>query len=210
MQQYTAGLPMNPACPACYNPPIFFAHGHYCVNAGQNAPWNRGAAYSYDFTVPEPVPPGGKSNWTSSMVRSSEFPHAPAGCHRRLVADRFRRRNRPHPDQQDLGRRRSVEPYAVSRRPTHRRGDNNSGGCLVGIHSGPDIHDHPQLIIHQPDDPFGLTDEMFSEHAGSSGGNVLFGDGSVRFISSFIDGDTWWYLSTMNVGDLPNMQTLAE
>jgi hypothetical protein len=32
----------------------------------------------------------------------------------------------------------------------------------------------------------------------------------VRFISVFIDSDTWWYLSTMNAGDLPNMQTFAE
>ena len=51
---------------------------------------------------------------------------------------------------------------------------------------------------------------MFSEHAGWTGCNVLFGDGSVRFISVFIDADTWWFLSTMNVGDVPNLQTLAE
>ena len=46
---------------------------------------------------------------------------------------------------------------------------------------------------------------MYSEHAGRSGGNVLFGDGSVRFVSAFIDGDTWWALSTMNVGDVPQL-----
>ncbi len=89
-------------------------------------------------------------------------------------------------------------------------GNNNSGGCLVGVHSGPDIHDHPKVIIHPPDDPVGDIDEMYSEHYGQTGGNVLFGDGSVRFITTFIDGDTWWYLSTMNAGDVPNMQTLAE
>ena len=75
----------------------------------------------------------------------------------------------------------------------------------MGAHSGPDVHDHPNIIIHAPDNPFGHTDEMYSEHAGRSGGNVLFGDGSVRFISAFIDGDTWWALSTMNVGDLPQL-----
>jgi prepilin-type processing-associated H-X9-DG protein len=51
---------------------------------------------------------------------------------------------------------------------------------------------------------------MYSEHAGATGGNVLFGDGGVRFISAFIDADTWCYLSTMNVGDVPSLQTLAE
>ena len=84
-------------------------------------------------------------------------------------------------------------------------GDTNSGGCIVGVHSGPDVHDHPNIIIHAPDNPFGHTDEMYSEHAGRTGGNVLFGDGSVRFVSAFIDGDTWWALSTMNVGDVPQL-----
>ena len=36
------------------------------------------------------------------------------------------------------------------------------------------------------------------------------GTARVRFISVFIDADTWWYLSTMNVGDVPNMQTLTD
>ncbi len=94
--------------------------------------------------------------------------------------------------------------------PAIGQGDDNGGGCLVSIHSGPDVHERPQFIIHQPSDPIGLTDEMFSEHAGWTGCNVLFGDGSVRFISVFIDADTWWFLSTMNVGDVPNMQSLAD
>jgi prepilin-type processing-associated H-X9-DG protein len=81
-------------------------------------------------------------------------------------------------------------------------GDTNSGGCLVGAHSGPDAHDHPQVIIHLPDDPFGHTDEMYAEH-GPPGGNVLFGDGSVRFISTFTDAYTWVALSTMAQGDVP-------
>jgi prepilin-type processing-associated H-X9-DG protein len=80
--------------------------------------------------------------------------------------------------------------------------DCNSGGCLVGVHSGPDVHDHPQVIIHAPNNPFGHTDEMWSEHAGP-GCNVLFGDGSVRFISAFINPNTWVALSTMNQGDVP-------
>jgi prepilin-type processing-associated H-X9-DG protein len=73
---------------------------------------------------------------------------------------------------------------------------------MVGCHSGPDTHDHPQVIIHAPNNPFGHTDEMWGEH-GAPGCNVLFGDGSARFISAFMDANTWWYLSTMNEGDVP-------
>jgi len=72
--------------------------------------------------------------------------------------------------------------------------ENNDAGCLVGAHSGPDLHDHPQVIIHAPNDPFGHTDEMYSEHG--EGANVAFGDGSSRFISMFTDPDVWVALST--------------
>jgi prepilin-type processing-associated H-X9-DG protein len=43
---------------------------------------------------------------------------------------------------------------------------------------------------------------MWSSHPGP-GCNVLFGDGSVRFISTFTNPNTWWALSTMNTGDIP-------
>jgi prepilin-type N-terminal cleavage/methylation domain-containing protein/prepilin-type processing-associated H-X9-DG protein len=212
LQQYTAGCTMCPQGAVCYNPPILFSHGHYALNAGQNGPWNRGAAYSYDFTVPEPVavPPSGTIELD-------------------IINGPFYRNSRTRPRDITDGLSQTVfageadpiltnktwvgvVPWSITapQVPPIGIGDNNSGGCLVGVHSGPDIHDHPNVIIHPPDDPFGHTDEMYSEHAGQTGGNVLFGDGSVRFISAFIDGDTWWYLSTMNVGDLPNMQTLAE
>ena len=74
-----------------------------------------------------------------------------------------------------------------------------AAGCLVGAHSGPDTHDHPQVIIHAPNHPFGHTDEMYAEHPG--GAHVLFGDGSVRLISPFIDPFTWVALSTRNQND---------
>jgi prepilin-type processing-associated H-X9-DG protein len=43
---------------------------------------------------------------------------------------------------------------------------------------------------------------MWSEHT-PAGCNVLLGDGSVRFISAFINPNTWVALSTMNTGDVP-------
>jgi prepilin-type processing-associated H-X9-DG protein len=70
----------------------------------------------------------------------------------------------------------------------------------VGAHSGPDVHDHPDVIIHAPNHPFGHTDEMYSDHIG--GGNVLLGDGSVRFIKQSIYPWTWVALSTRNGGEV--------
>src|SRR5207248_2026841 len=58
LQRYTAGTSDDPQDPVPFSPTIFFAHSHYVTNAGQNGPWNRSPAYSFDLTIPEPV--GGK------------------------------------------------------------------------------------------------------------------------------------------------------
>jgi prepilin-type processing-associated H-X9-DG protein len=87
-----------------------------------------------------------------------------------------------------------VVPYACTPPRPRWPSDPNSGGNLVGAHSGPDVRDHPNVIIHVPNHPFGHTDQMMSEHPG--GANVLFGDGSVRFIKETIHPWTWVALST--------------
>jgi len=51
----------------------------------------------------------------------------------------------------------------------------------INVHSGPGSPDEPIVVIHPPNSAWGFVDEMYSEHPG--GDNVLFGDGSVRFIS---------------------------
>ena len=43
---------------------------------------------------------------------------------------------------------------------------------------------------------------MWAEHTG--GANCLFGDGSVRFISTFIDPNAWVGLSTRDGGEVVN------
>jgi prepilin-type N-terminal cleavage/methylation domain-containing protein/prepilin-type processing-associated H-X9-DG protein len=184
-------------------PGIYFAHSHYVTNAGVNQPWGRATAYSLDFDVPEPIaePTGAlvdlingpfyrNSKTTVHSVSDGLSQTVFIGEHSSILSNKTW-----------VG----VVPGAATCPRLDLRpwpSDCNSGGCLVGAHSGPDVHDHPQVIIHAPNNPFGHTDEMWSEHT-PAGCNVLFGDGSVRFISAFINPYTWVALSTRNEGDVP-------
>ena len=76
----------------------------------------------------------------------------------------------------------------------------DSGGAVVQGHSGPDLHDHPQVIIHQPNHPAQHTDQFESDHVG--GCHCLLGDGSVRFVSQYLDGFVWAGLCTRSSGEV--------
>jgi prepilin-type N-terminal cleavage/methylation domain-containing protein/prepilin-type processing-associated H-X9-DG protein len=177
---------------------IFFAHSHYVTNAGINQPWGRETAYCYNFDVAEPVPGA-----PDCIIDGPFYPNS----HTRVA------------DVSDglsstifLGERSSilcnntwvgVVPGAVTVPRLDLRpwpSENNGATNMVGVHSGPDVHDHPQVIIHVPNNPFGHTDEMWGEH--DMGCNVLFGDGSVRFYTAFTDGNVWVKLSTRNRGEV--------
>jgi prepilin-type N-terminal cleavage/methylation domain-containing protein len=184
-----------------FAPTILFAHSHYVTNAGVHQPWGRAAAYSFDFDTPEPIPANGNKPATidgpfyrDSKTRVADVPDGLSGTvflgehssilsHKTWVGVVPGAATCPRLD---------LRPWAS---------DCNGGGCLVGVHSGPDTHDHPQVIIHAPNNPFGHTDEMWSEHTGP-GCNVLFGDGAVRFVSAFVNPFTWVALSTRNGGDV--------
>ncbi len=173
---------------------IVFAHSHYVTNAGVHQPWGRTTAYSYDFDVPEPIAANGNkparvdgpfyrnSKTTIKMVRDGLSNTVFLGEHSSVLSNKTWVGVVPG----------AVTPPRLDLRPWPS--ENNSAGCLVGVHSGPDTHDHPQVIIHAPNDPFGHTDEMWGEHG--AGCNVVFGDGSVRFITTFIRPDTWVAMST--------------
>jgi len=176
---------------------IFFAHSHYVTNAGVNQPWGRTTAYCYNFDIPEPVPSA-----PDAIINGPFYPNS----HTRV---------RDVPDGLSntifIGERSSilcnntwvgVVPNAVvvprlDLRPW--QSENNAATDLVGCHSGPDTHDHPQVIIHAPNNPFGHTDEMWGDHG--AGCNVLFGDGTVRYYTAFTDGYVWVNLSTRNGGE---------
>ena len=68
----------------------------------------------------------------------------------------------------------------------------------VLCHSGP-AADEPGAV-HPPSFPTCHVCQMYAPWAG---GNVLFGDGSVKFIPTRINLNTWAALSSMNLGDVP-------
>lgn len=78
----------------------------------------------------------------------------------------------------------------------------DAAATLVLVHGGPsggelDITGEP--IIHPVNFPTYHVGQMYSEHPG--GGNVAFGDGSVRFVPDSADLILWAELSSINEGE---------
>ncbi|QEH36047.1 hypothetical protein OJF2_46050 [Aquisphaera giovannonii] len=195
VHRYTNGDSQAPDDGGPFSPEIRFGHSHYVTNAGVNQPWGRSPAYSSDFDVPEPLPNGLSAVINGPFYRNSRTSIA-------AVADGLS-------NTVFLGERTSklcdgtwvgVVPFASVWPKPGWPSDPNSAGDLVGSHSGPDVHDHPQVIIHAPNHPFGHTDEMYSEDG--DGSNILMGDGSVRFIKKTIYPWTWVSLCTRNGGEV--------
>lgn len=196
VMQYTAGTSQSPKNPAPFTPSIFFAHSHYVTNAGIHQPWGRDPAYSADFDVGEPIPAnGGKLAYLDGpFYRNSRIKIASVTDG--LSSTVFVGEHSPTLSNKTWV---GVVPWACTPQKPGWPSEPNSGGCLVGAHSGPDTHDHPNVIIHAPNHPFGHTDEFYSDHLG--GCHILFGDGSVRFISERINPLTWVAMSTRNGGE---------
>ena len=195
LHRYTNGDSGAPNDGGEFSPRILFARSHYVTNAGINQPWGRTKAYSYDFERPEPLSNGFQHVINGPFFRNSRTKVAAVtdGLSNTIFVGE---RTSILCDATWVG----VVPFACTPPRPRWPSDPNSGGNLVGAHSGPDVRDHPNVIIHAPNHPFGHTDEMFSEHPG--GANVLLGDGSVRFIKQSIYPLTWVALSTKNGGEI--------
>ncbi len=199
LHRYTNGDSISPNDGGPYPSDIFFAHSHYVTNAGVHQPWGRTPPYSADFEVAEPIPINDNrlASIDGPLYRNSRTRTAD-------VTDGLSQTIFLGEHTSSLSNKTwvGVVPYASTPSNGGWTSPPNSGGCLVGVHSGPDTHDHPQVIIHAPNNPFGHTDEMYSGHPG--GGNVLLGDGSVRFVRETIYPYTWVALSTRNGGEIVN------
>ncbi len=182
--------------------PIVFSHSHYVTNVGIHQPWGRTTPYCYDYDIPEPVPLNNNylaridgpfyrnSKTTPAMILDGLSNTIFVGEHSSFLSHKTWVGVVPG----------AVTPPRLDLRPWPS--ENNGAGCLVSVHSGPDTHDHPQVIIHAPNDPFGHTDQMWGEHG--YGCNVLMGDGSVRYITTFIRPSAFVALSTRDGGEVVN------
>ena len=195
LHRYGNGDAQAPDDAGPFAPAITFAHSHYVTNAGVNQPWGRSPAYSADFDGAEPLPNGLIAAINGPFYRNARTRVAAVtdGLSNTVFVGE---RTSSLADATWVG----VVPFASVPPKPRWHSDPNSGGDLVGAHSGPDVHDHPQVIIHAPNNPFGHTDEMASDHPG--GCNVLLGDGSVRFVRETIYPWTWVGLSTRGGGEV--------
>ena len=197
LRRYTSGNNESPGNPQSYSPSIFLSHSHYVTMAGTQGPWARPAAYAADFSVPEPIPGFGSATIDGVFYRNSRIRFADItdgtsntvflGEHTSRLSDKTWT---------------GVVPFGVTCRK--RNGvltdDCDSGGALVQAHSGPDRHDHPEVIIHQPNHPAQHADQLESDHL--SGCHCLLGDSSVRFISQYSDGFVWAASCTRSGGEV--------
>ncbi len=94
---------------------------------------------------------------------------------------------------------------SASTHPRFQSPENGSDAAatLTLVHAGPsggelDITGNP--IIHPVNFPTYHVGQMFSEHPG--GGMVAMGDGSVRFVTNFVDLLLWAEMSSMDEGEV--------
>lgn len=182
--------------------PVVFSHSHYVTNAGIFQPWGRETAYCYDYDSPEPI---AANNNIEAVLDGPFYPNSSISF--AAVTDGLSHTIFLGEHSSILSNKTwvGVVPTAVTPPRLDKRSwlsENNGAGCLVGVHSGPDTHDHPQVIIHAPNNPFGHTDEMWSEHG--TGSHVLMGDGSVNYYSAFVSPEIWVALSTRNGNESTN------
>jgi prepilin-type N-terminal cleavage/methylation domain-containing protein len=197
LRRYTAGTNEEPQNPQPYSPSLRLSHSHYVTMAGSQGPWARPPAWSMDFSVPEPVPGAGSARidgmfYRNSRIRVSDVTDGLSntvalGEHTSRLSDKTWA---------------AVIPWSVTceKRNGVMTDSCDSGGALVQAHSGPDLHDHPDVIIHQPNHPARHADQLESEHQGGS--HCLMGDGSVRFMTQFMDPFVWSAVCTRDGGEV--------
>ncbi len=172
-------------------PGIELGRSHYVANAGHEEPWGifpassswdaiaNGPFYRNSATRNKSVTDGMSTTvflgeHTSSLSEKSWAGIVPGGA--------------SHPTQKFATRVGTAADYAAT---------------LVLVHSGPAAAEtalYGYEVIHPPNSPASHVCQMYSDHPG--GANVVNGDGSVRFVSEFINQDVWRYVSSMAAGEV--------
>ena len=170
---------------------IKLGRSHYVANAGHEEPWGmfpasqswdaiaNGPLYRNSTTRQRNVTDGMSTTvflgeHTSSLSEKSWAGIVPGGA--------------SHPTQKFATRIGTAADYAAT---------------LVLVHSGPAAAEtalYGYEVIHPPNSPASHVCQMYSDHPG--GANVANGDGSVRFVSEFINQDVWRAVSSVADGEV--------
>jgi prepilin-type N-terminal cleavage/methylation domain-containing protein/prepilin-type processing-associated H-X9-DG protein len=190
---------MNPIAPN-NSPTIFvrdaagsviaeWGRSHYVANVGQDEPWGYAAPSNTD------------AHWravsTGPFYRNSKVKsaHVTDG----LSATVFVGEHTTISEKTWVGVHAAAEvaPIDANRFPFT---EPDAACTLVLCHSGPAAAEPG--IVHPPSFPTCHVCQMYAPWS-ASGANVLFGDGSVKFVSTRVNLATWAALSSMNLGDHP-------
>lgn len=165
-----------------------FGRSHYVANAGQDEAWG------YD---PPLTDAGWRAVSTGPFYRNSKTRHADVTDG--LSQTVFIGEHTTVSDKTWVGVHPNSEcgPLDPNRFPFT---EPDSPCTYVLIHSGP-ASGEPG-VVHPPSFPTCHVCQMYGPWSGS-GGNVLFGDGSVKFIPTRVSLTAWAALSSMNLGDVP-------
>jgi len=165
-----------------------FGRSHYVANAGQDEPWG------YN---PPPTDAGWSQVASGPFFRNSKTRIATVTdglSNTVFVGEHTTISDKTWVGVHPAGKCLPIDPFRFPfTEPDHP-------AVYVLCHSGP-ASDEPG-IVHPPSFPTCHVCQMYAPWSGP-GGNVLFGDGAVKFIPTSINLNTWAELSSMNLGDLP-------
>lgn len=187
---------INPAAPNLVGPTVVkdasgnvlaeFARSHYVANVGQDEPW--GHTPALDDWTPVASGPFFRNSRTKTATITDGLSNTVFVGEHTSVSDKTWVGVVPGAD--CCPNNPAMYPFTTC----------DKAATLVLCHSGPAASEPG--IVHAPSFPTCHVCQMYAPWS-PSGGNVLFGDGSVRFISTTINLNTWAALSSMNLGDIP-------